>query len=57
MGQAAGTAAAVAVRAGVTPRKLLDRIGDVQAVLRAQGMGLSDGDFPRAQRQSEPAES
>ena len=40
MGQAAGTAAAVAVHAGVTPRQLMERISDVQSVLRAQGMGL-----------------
>ena len=40
MGQAAGTAAAMAVRAGMSPRQLIGRISDVQAVLRAQGMDL-----------------
>ncbi len=40
MGQAAGTAAAIAVHAGVTPRQLIERVSEVQAVLRAQGMEL-----------------
>lgn len=38
MGQAAGTAAAMAIQSGVTPRQLIDRVSDMQAVLRSQGM-------------------
>ena len=40
MGQATGTAAAIAVHSGVSPRQLIGRISDVQAVLRAQGMAF-----------------
>lgn len=55
MGQAAGTAAALAVRAALMPREMAGRISEVQATLRAQGMGLTDGDFSWKQRQSEIA--
>ena len=53
MGQAAGTAAALAVRAGLMPRQLIGRISELQARLRAQGMGLTDSDFSWKRRQSD----
>jgi glycine/D-amino acid oxidase-like deaminating enzyme len=45
MGQAAGTAAALAVRDCVTPRQMIARVADLQALLKAQGVGLADSDF------------
>lgn len=48
MGQAAGTAAALAVRAALTPRQMVERVAEIQSTLRAQGMGLSDADFGRS---------
>lgn len=45
MGQATGTAAALAARSDVTPRQMLDRITDLRSVLSHQGLGLVDQDF------------
>lgn len=50
MGQAAGTAAALAVRSGVTPRALAGKVDEIRAALRTQGMGLTDEDFGKIPR-------
>jgi len=43
----------LAVRAGLMPRQLFGRISELQARLRAQGMGLTDSDFSWKRRQSD----
>lgn len=47
MGQVTGTAAALAVRLGISPRQMVGRVGLLREALTAQGFGLADADFPK----------
>jgi hypothetical protein len=52
MGQAAGTAAALAVRQGVSPRRRDAQ--DVRAALQGQGVVLHERALPGREREREP---